>query len=353
MPEQAQRAWYGLIPGMKMDKQDKQNVDRISEQAALWMVRLNNDDLSERIHQEFRDWLAENPAHGEEFSAVSSMWAAMDEIQAVQQLKLHNIAHHQVFTPRPGRKLKTALALAACLLVTVALVKPFNNLMNPSPSYFTTEVGETRTVNLEDGSVVHLNTRSKLAWSGNEENIRKAVLLQGEALFDIEPDPAHPFLVEAGSGVIRVLGTRFNVYLKSNADVVVTVLEGSVKVEDATKNVSQKAWERNLLANQEILYRDTGVKVEVKEAPAFKKVSWRDGIIILEDLPLMDVVDELSRYSDRRIIIGDSRLNELRIGGVVGIKDIRKALAFLEEVAPIQVSESNGLFVLNYSPVNP
>jgi len=184
------------------------------------------------------------------------------------------------------------------------------------------------------------------------ETERRAILHQGEALFDVEPDPDKPFVVEAGSGIVRVLGTRFNVYRKPDSEVVVTVLEGEVAVADEAVELDEQlspiTWQHNLVANQEITYSDNGVKEQVAETDAEKKVSWREGVLLIDDQPLVDVVAEISRYSDRRIVILDTRLNQIRFGGAVSIADIRKALSVLEQVAPIQVSDSKDGYTISY-----
>src|SRR5690606_34920469 len=97
---------------------------------------------------------------------------------------------------------------------------------------YATAVGEQRRIELTDGSVVHLNTRSRLevAFTDGARDIR---LLEGEATFTVEGDPARPFSVHAGTNIIRAIGTQFNV-LRRPSGTTVQVIEGEVRVSTDT-----------------------------------------------------------------------------------------------------------------------
>src|SRR5262249_39834649 len=75
---------------------------------------------------------------------------------------------------------------------------------------YVTGTGQNRTVTFQEGSVAYLNTRTELRWIG-DANDRRVELIEGEALFDVVHDEAHPFRVTMDNSEIRVLGTRFNV----------------------------------------------------------------------------------------------------------------------------------------------
>src|SRR5262249_31967908 len=93
---------------------------------------------------------------------------------------------------------------------------------------YRTGVGEQRRVELADGSVVHLNSKSRVRviYSDRARDFR---LLEGEALFKVGHDAARPFRVRAGDNLIRALGTQFNV-LRRPSGTTVQVIEGAVQV---------------------------------------------------------------------------------------------------------------------------
>jgi transmembrane sensor len=207
-------------------------------------------------------------------------------------------------------------------------------------------------VKFSEGSVAYLNTRTRLRWLGSE-NDRRVELISGEALFDVVHDEARPFSVMMDGSEIRVLGTRFNVYRKDNGDVTVTVLEGTVEVRGFAQGPSQPEWTRLVKANQEIEYRPIGLVAEPHATDALRAVTWRSGVLQLpeEGATMAAVLDELNRYTDKRILIRDPRLADIKVGGAFNTRDVKSALQKLQMGVPtIEVHESEGSYALDLRP---
>ncbi|MFD2427832.1 FecR family protein [Sphingobium scionense] len=101
--------------------------------------------------------------------------------------------------------------------------------------HYRTALGETRTVQLADGSRIHLNTNSSVEVALRDD-IRQITLLKGEAQFDVAHDKKRPFIVNADGTLVRAVGTMFNVRLR--ADVTeLTVIEGIVAVRNGDSAV--------------------------------------------------------------------------------------------------------------------
>jgi transmembrane sensor len=218
----------------------------------------------------------------------------------------------------------------------------------------TTATGETSTVKFSEGSVAYLNTRTRLRWLGSD-NDRRVELISGEALFDVVHDETRPFSVMMEGSEIRVLGTRFNVYRKDNGDVVVTVLEGVVEVRGFAQGPSSPEWSRKLKANQQIEYRPIGLVTEPHATDALRAVMWRSGWLQLpeEGATMTFVLDELNRYTDKRILIRDPRLADIKVGGAIrfNTRDVKTALQKLQMGVPaIDVHESDGSYALDLRP---
>lgn len=215
-----------------------------------------------------------------------------------------------------------------------------------------TRTGETSTVKFSEGSVAYLNTRTRLRWLGSDDD-RRVQLISGEALFDVVHDEARPFSVMLDGSEIRVLGTRFNVYRKDNGDVTVTVLEGTVEVRGFAQGPSQPEWTRRVEANQQIEYRPIGLVAEPHPTDALRAVTWRSGVLQLpeEGASMADVLDELNRYTDKRILIRDPRLADIKVGGAFNTRDVKSALQKLQMGVPtIEVHESEGSYALDLRP---
>ncbi len=240
-------------------------------------------------------------------------------------------------------------AIAASVLVAVSMGGYLVKTQGWLAQSWSTHTGETRVVTFKEGSVAYLNTRTELRWVGNTSD-RRVALLEGEALFDVVHDADHPFRVVLDNSEIRVLGTRFNVYRKPSGETIVTVLEGTVEVRGYGAGGAHSEWVRTLHADQQIDYRPIGLTNEPHQTVAVDAVKWRSGVLEFSGEPLVNVLDELTRYTDQRIVIRDPRLAALPVGGRLSTRDVRGALDRLKTVAPIEVNENNGTFTLDYRP---
>ena len=319
--------------------------DAIHDWAAHWAARLNDSDLSDAERNELHSWLLADPRHASEFRAHRAIIGLAQEFPADIQARL-NAYVQSVEAPRRHWAWPAALAAAVLLALVTGGWFMLRTAVS-SEQVYATHTGEIRTVTFEDGSVAYLNTRTQLKWLGDRHE-RRVMLGSGEALFDVAHDPTRPFRVVLGNSEIQVLGTRFNVYQKTNGEVVVTVIEGKVAVKELGQGEGRPAWQRELVANQRIVYRPLGLMRDVQQTTAASAVKWREGVLEIQDQPLSEVLDELTRYTDHRIVIRDPRVAQLRIGGALSVRDVRVALARLEKLAPLRVAESGDTYTLDY-----
>jgi transmembrane sensor len=325
----------------------------IRQQAAQWAQRLNTEDVTDAEHAEFLLWLGADPRHERAFDFETTTWFLIDQMVAERQ---HSGATLSSLPPlRPGletsrrwtfRTMLPGMALAVAVLAVVVYLA-----IKPMVPTYTTQTAEMREIHLADGSTAVLNTRSTLEvqLSAQERHVN---LIDGEAYFDVRHDPARPFVVHVGPTQVRVTGTRFDVYCRRNAlhhDVVLTVLSGTVDVAGPGP-AGGSPWHRQLHANQAMTYEPTGVTAEVHGIAADRHVQWRLHRLDITDIPLREVVAELSRYTDTPIHIQDSRLDDLRFATSLDLRDIHAALEKLQANGPVRIEPSGYGFILRYRP---
>ena len=153
--------------------------------------------------------------------------------------------------------------------------------------------GEYRLV-LGDGTKVWLNSASSLNYPVQFAEKERCVELDGEAYFEVTPDPERPeqpFIVEAGGIQTRVLGTAFNfsAYRGENASTI-TLLTGKVAVS------APGHAERVLLPGQQLKYDAENRKTVIKEVDAEDFVVWKDGLFLFNDCGLEEIIPRLSRW---------------------------------------------------------
>ncbi|MBC8767709.1 FecR domain-containing protein [Arenibacter sp. BSSL-BM3] len=189
----------------------------------------------------------------------------------------------------------------------------------------TVPFGKRFEIELSDGTVVQLNAGTKLKYpvAFTDPNSRD-VYLEGEAFFSVQKNPDHPFIVHTKKMNVRVLGTKFNVSSYENEDTTSTVLlEGSVKVLRPNENNNLE--DGTIISpNQQaaIQYGELSVeKVDVE-----KYIAWTQGVLYFANDRFADIVKELERHYNIKILNNFQELNSVRYTGTFKLKTISQVL---------------------------
>ena len=308
-----------------------------STAAADWYARVRSPDLSEIDAARFRAWLARDPANRQAFEEFDALWddlAAIKDSPEVARERVAISAARRLTGQRVGWQ-PWPFAVAATLLIAMGATYVYQQWGSDT---FVTAVGEQRIIPLADGSIITLNTatRVRLHFSDKE---RAVELLSGEANFEVAKDPQRPFVVNAGGGRIRAVGTVFDVYRTSSA-VTVTLIEGKVlfvpayqstdadpnpenrlgsgsieTAEQAPKRSASRASEIYLTAGQQLSYATQAGTITRSEADMPRVSAWRARKLDFHDMPLGDAIAEANRYSSLQIVLDAPGLQQARISG--------------------------------------
>lgn len=319
--------------------------------AAHWLAVLSDENCSEAERQQFLVWLRASGQHVDEFLRLSRLDARLNRrelwpnqnlaelIAAAKSSGESNVA----MLNRPAnmgarrierRSLRWPMAAAAAFVfVAVGLIAGRSEIEQwLAPEYVTT-VGEQRSITLEDGSVVELNSQSRLR-ALFKENLRAIELLEGEAIFRVSKDPNRPFRVRTGATDIVAVGTAFNVKA-SDSRTVVTVLEGRVRVnqrEAAQQSAAASAKavsEFELAVGDQLIVARAQPAIRLSLRDTEKVTSWTERRLIFEDTPLSAAAAEFARYSARTIRIEDPTVAGRKINGVFDATDPASLAEFL------------------------
>ena len=313
------------------------------EAAALWAARLDGSDLSTSDRAELNAWLAADPAHRGLLSSYCQFAADLEkpltslvESGAVQ---MPPAAAPASAFKRSRLKLFTGsaiAAMAAAIMFAVWIAQPqtqFNEIA--------TAVAQRQSITLSDGTKVDLNahTRLEVAISASERRVRLAA---GEAFFEVQRDPARPFIIETPAGSVRVTGTTFNVRSDAASSLEVTVVEGSVQVRTGGESSSSSP-PVSLGAGDRLSSGRTGVSVKaLSDAAIADTWAWRQGQIVFDGVPLRQALARFSHYHGRAMSVTDD-VADLLVGGRYSLDDPSGFFAALENVFPLQVmSEADG-----------
>ncbi|HZW15754.1 MAG TPA: FecR family protein [Brevundimonas sp.] len=317
----------------------------VEKEAAFWFARLRSDELGEEDRARFSRWLAADPAHVSAYADYQGLWSDFDDVAAAGPiLAMRREALRMADRPRRARPrwvplgaiaAGIAVALVGSWMFTQAPVLAPQAVSSGAAATYRTEVGERSSITLADGSVVQLNTDSLLQVD-YAEGRRGLKLLRGQALFEVAHDKSRPFVVEAGGQQITALGTAFDVRVGSG-ETRVTLIEGRIEVKrvngTALFPVAPEA--RKLTAGEQLVALEERPFL-VREADVEKAVSWREGRVVFSNEPLVQVVEEINRYSTRKVVLGDGDLGEMRVSGVFRPGSADRFVAALEIGFPVE-----------------
>ncbi len=244
-----------------------------------------------------------------------------------------------------------ATAAAASLLVWTLLARESHGWKE-----FATATGEQRAFDLEDGSVIHLNTHSRIAlrFAGQTREVR---LLQGEALFRVHHDAARPFRVYTSDAVIQAVGTQFDVYNRPEGTEV-AVIEGRVNVTPESHpalakfnipaaSVREDPATRSVGASEEARI-DRGGVLSVRVAPDVSDaVAWRERRLVFRQETLAHIVAEFNRYNARQISLEGTDVANRVFTGVFDADDPDSLAQVLARDLSLSVSYSDRVIVVN------
>ena len=297
--------------------------DAVEKQAVAWFTRMNGRP-SDEDRKHFGQWLAASPVHQRAYDKLRAMWSDLDALADMPAVRedagLAGLRAKIEDRRRRARRAASGMALGLAVLLAGSwlwLERP-HFLQDFSADYVAPR-GEMRSVSLSDGSTLLLDADSAVAVAV-DAGARHVTLLRGTVFFTVRPSEV-PFVVTARNGAARVLGTAFEVGLREDSDVSVTLDSGSLRV-DLTDREQQVV----LHPGESVDYGTAGLgephPVDLEEAGA-----WRQGRFIFTNARLGDVLERIGRYRDGRIVILGSQLAETRVSGNIALRDTDAALA--------------------------
>ena len=292
------------------------------------------------VSREFADWFSAEQDFEQKNTLLRGEWEALEPSMS----KLHvRRSYDQVMArihrseskARRAAIVSLALRVAAVIVVAVAITAMVKIFVAGSERVEWSEVytqrGESRLVELADGSKIHLSPGSRLIYPSKfTEDVRR-VYLSGEAYADIAKDEMHKFVLSAEQVDVVVHGTRFNIRsYDSNSEVEVMLLEGSVDME--TKSLRQNRTVRMHPGDLVKLDKCSGRVICVSVTKDMFNGDQLSRSLSFINSRLGDIASQLERMFDVRIIIDHASLAEERYySAFVNNESLDRILSTLEQ----------------------
>lgn len=209
-------------------------------------------------------------------------------------------------------------------------------------------LAETRSFILPDGTTVTLNHYSSLSYPKKFRKTNREVKLSGEGFFEVTHDETHPFIVQTPEIDIQVLGTQFNVdAYDSNPEIRTTLFSGSVAVSD------KQHTQRLILRPSEMARYHKSERKLSSEKPEniALETAWKNGEFIFDQLPLKEIVRELSNAFGTTIRIIDPKLENYRISAHFrNNENLEQILSILQDAGYFDYSSGNQQIIITSKP---
>jgi transmembrane sensor len=298
----------------------------VRDDAARWFVRMQEPAVDVVEYRRFEAWLGEHPQHREEFEVLQGLWTAADLVPAA---RLQALCENPPV--RKARQSWVRYAVAASVVAVALGLGLFSGLNHPAPytAEYSTALGERRHVALPDGSVIDLNSRSRIQVKF-EKDRRGIELIEGEAMFSVEHDTSRPFVIDAGNGLVTVTGTRFDVR-RDLSETRVAVEQGTVKVQ------GQGAEFVSLSAGLGTRIDAQGTVAAAYAVNPAELTAWRSGKLVFNNASLSEVAAEVSRYREKPLTVGSDKVGNLRLTSVFKSDNTDALLKALPSILPVAV----------------
>ncbi|WP_255444702.1 FecR domain-containing protein [Achromobacter sp. LC458] len=323
----------GVMDGAKLLRPHAPEAGRVDpkvlRQAADWWTRLR-EDASDADRARFEQWRRAQPAHELAWQRLTALTrdVASGVAQAGHDVAAHTLRQAPLIQSRRNaiRWMVTAagVGLGAWAMGEAGTVRRIT-------ADLSTGTGERRALTLPDGTRLELNTASAVDLRYTA-TLREVVLHEGEILVTTAQDAkGRPFQVRTRSGILTPVGTRFVVRdLDDGRALRVAVLQGAVDVRSLN---AADAPRRVQAGNQAEFSTAGGYAPRPLEAAAS---AWTHGMLIADELPLAQFLQELGRYRPGRLACS-TEAAALRVVGAFPLADTERVLDMLQDVLPVRV----------------
>ena len=318
-----------MVTSSSPERTDSENI---ATQAAEWLVLMSDEENppSATQKQAFFDWKNRDPRHADAVDKLNAMLGSIQQFprsasKAALSVSVNDIHHQHSWQTLA----KTFVLLMVVFLPILTWLPNSITLMMADKK---TDVGQWQSFTLADNSIITLSSDSAINVDFNNTQ-RTIHLLKGEIRVKASKNPQRPFVVRTEHGRLTALGTEFSVDKRDDYSLL-KVIESSVAATCQRQGCDVKP----LHPGQQIrVYAEHLGKVtdfSVSDA----SLMWDKHQLMVDGMPLGDVLAILSRFHKGYIYFDDQPLDNYHVSAVLPLDKPLEALALLADSFPVKVS---------------
>jgi transmembrane sensor len=237
--------------------------------------------------------------------------------------------------------------------VTIGNTKSIDQKINDKerPTYNTLFVpyGKRTKLFLSDGSLVWLNSGSKLIYPARFKGDKREVYMEGEAIFEVALNEEKPFFVITESQKVRVLGTVFGVSSYTDEKAISTILKsGSVEINYYKSSVNDEPLEKiRITPGTKASFNRDDNSIVSEKVDVDSHFSWKEGFFVFKKDDLAYIMKRISRYYNIKINVTDGVPVGETFSGYLNLnEDVESVLQSITESANVDYEFINNNEVL-------
>nr|WED67982.1 FecR domain-containing protein [Pectobacterium colocasium] len=298
------------------------------QQASQWYAQLCDREPGDEHYHHWQRWMDESEEHRHAWEFVLTVSQRFQPLRGDgQQPALDTLLHKPAsMTRRRALKLAALLSTGTLLSWLTYRHTPLKDSLLAMTANHHSAVGEIKSLTLPDNTRLWLNTASAIDILYSDQR-REIALLTGDILIETAAD-ARPFFVTTAQGRMQALGTRFSVAQEPEATTL-TVYQHAV---DASARYASAA--RRVNAGYHLRFNADGQGNILPNQQ--NDADWSHGRLQADNMPLGEVVAQLSRYRHGYLACQPA-IADLRVMGTFPLTDTDMALNMLAQAFPVRI----------------
>lgn len=337
-------------------------MDERNERYWDLMAMYLKNEISEQQKTELLEWVEQDPANKEVFYRSTHLWQltgkASDAFQADVtqawkrfQATIDPAKESEYTSPSQstGRVLPMwwlRVAAAAVILIGAGI----GYWLLRSPAVQPLELVTLQTIDrkqdfyLPDGSHVFLNRNSKLVYDKAFDGEKRFVHLNGEAFFEVKPNPRRVFVIYTSYTQIEVLGTSFSVREEEDKQKTeVSVVTGKVAFYGRNSIDTSRLYLKPGLTG---VYNYTGnLSVHTTENPNF--IAWKAERLVFTNTRMSSVISTIETYFGIKIDVKSPQILDCHFTGTFEKPALDDVLHVLALSTNLNVEKQSGQYVFS------
>lgn len=347
-----------------INMKEKKNIENFNREL---LAKYLSNEVNAREKLEVETWLNLSVENRDELEQSRKMLEKIDTFYQAKRFnstaawsKVHSkiTAPHITIMKHKTRRKEAFLQFykyAAIIVIAILLgsVGYYIGFRNQTIEVYSEVISaENQVVNeytLPDGTLVTLNSNSKLTFPKHFKNNVREVEIEGEAFFDVTPNPEKPFIINAGNAQVKVLGTSFNVCAYPETETVeVVVATGKVqvtnKIQELTPGVNKEVF---LVPGEKgtLFYKGNVLEKTENKNPNY--LAWKTHDLIFDEVPLHEVIECLEKVYHVNIQVEEPELNNLLLKAHFDKKPIDFVLNVVRLTFNLELSGENEQFTFS------